>query len=392
MTRQTTPDLRSRTTLANWRQAPFNQWAFHNVRQVVPTAGVHAFGDTWALPRNIQSLEHVRLSDRYGAQRSLEELFAYAHTDAFLVLHRGAIHTERYFNGMRPQDPHILMSVSKSVVATVAGILCGQGQLNPEAQLTDYIPELAGTGFAGATLQQLLDMRVGLDFAEDYYVSAGTMIQYRVATGWNPRVPQTPVSGLHDFLLGLVNDRPHGGAFQYTSPNSDLLGWVLERCTGRSLAELMSDLLWIPMGAEFDANITVDGVGGSRAAGGISMSLRDLARLGQTVLENGMARGNQVLPDAWVRDTTRGGDQAAWAAGNFAHLLPQGCYRNQWYQYGDELDAYCAIGIHGQFVYVAPASGTVIAHFASHPEPFNEGVECTLLDAFQGLARSFRED
>jgi len=388
MTQRPDKGLRQQTTLANWRQAPFNQWAFHNVRQIVPTASVYAPSNTWTLAREIQSFEHIGMTDRYGVERRLNGLFSYAHTDAFLIMQRGTIRTERYMHGMRPQDLHILMSVSKSVTAIVAGVLCGQGKLDLDAPLTKYIPELAVSGYSGATLQQLLDMRVGLDFTEDYYVTEGPMIQYREATGWNPRPGDANAIGLHGFLLGLESNRAHGGSFQYTSPNSDLLGWILERVTGQSLAELTSELLWRPMGAEFDACITVDGVGASRAAGGINMSLRDLARLGQLMLESGMANGQQVLPDWWVHDTTRGGDRQAWATGNFAHLLPDGCYRNKWYQFGDELDSFCAIGIHGQFLYVAPARGIVIAHFASHPEPFNASVECTLLDAFQTLART----
>ncbi len=147
----------------------------------------------------------------------------------------------------------------------------------------------------------------------------------------------------------------------------------------------------MPLGAEFDAYTTVDGAGGSRAAGGINMTLRDLARLGQAMVQNGIGDGNRVLPDWWVEDTTCGGDREAWVAGNFAHLLPDGRYRNKWYQVGDALGAYCAIGIHGQCLYVAPRSGTVIAHFASHPEPFDEQVECTLLDAFASITRALAD-
>ena len=386
----TDSNLRLATNLGNWRTAPFNRWSFHNAREIVPTANVPSDTHTWTLPRSPMSFERTHLADRFGATRTLAELFTYAHTDAFIVVHRGVILDEHYLHGMLPDDPHILMSVSKSVTAALAGILTSQGLLKPEALLTDYIPELAGTGFDAATLQQLLDMRVGLDFVEDYYVTEGPMIRYREATGWNPRSDDTSTAGLQAFLLSLERDRAHGGAFQYTSPNSDLLGWILERRTGRTLAQLMSDLLWKPMGAEFDAYITVDGTGGSRAAGGINVCLRDLARLGLTMLQNGQSNARQVLPASWVRDTTRGGDREAWVAGNFVNLLPDGRYRNKWYQVGDELDAYCAIGIHGQFLYVAPQSSTVIAHFASHPEPFNEAVEITLLDAFQSLARTLK--
>jgi CubicO group peptidase (beta-lactamase class C family) len=142
------------------------------------------------------------------------------------------------------------------------------------------------------------------------------------------------------------------------------------------------------MGAEFEANITVDRCGASRAAGGISTTLRDLARLGLTMQQHGIAQGRNVLPAWWVHETSTGGDPEAWAKGNFQHLLPGGNYCNKWYQYGNDLGAYCGIGIHGQFLYVAPTASVVIAHFGSHPEPFNALAETVLLDAFDSIARA----
>ena len=379
--------LRAQANLGNWRSAPNNRWAFHNVRQIVPTAPVYAPVCPAPLAYCPRDFATLQCEDRHGTSRSFDQVLQSSFTDAILVMHEGRILHERYFNGMRPQDPHILMSVSKSVTAAIAGVLMEREVIDASAQLTHYIAELEGTGFAGATLQDLLDMRTGLDFDEDYYVSSGIMIEYREVMGWNPICAATPAGGLHDFLLRLQANRAHGGNFQYTSPNSDLLGWILERATGTSLAELLSQLIWQPMGAEFEANITVDRCGASRAAGGISSTLRDLARLGLTMQQRGVAQGRNVLPAWWVHDTTTGGERDAWAKGNFQHLLPSGNYRNQWYQYGNDLGAYCGIGIHGQFLYVAPKASVVIAHFGSHPEPFNVQAETVLLDAFDSIAR-----
>ena len=136
--------------------------------------------------------------------------------------------------------------------------------------------------------------------------------------------------------------------------------------------------------------MTVDRAGGHRTAGGINVTARDLGRLGQTMLQAGMAEGRSVLPAWWVQDTTSGGDPQAWEAGNFVHLLPGGCYRNKWYQYRNDLDAYCAIGIHGQFLYVAPRAGVVIVHFASDPDPFVVDQGTLLLDTFNSIARALQ--
>ena len=389
LTNENADSCRLGTRLDNWRTGPWNRWSFHNVRQLLPTATIHRGPVTAPLARKPTDLSALECKDRDGASRTYDEVLRAAFTDAIVVVHKGAIVEERYFNGMQPRDPHILMSVSKSVTAVLAGILMERGLLAADRLVEDYLPEAAASGFAGATIQQVLDMRVGLDFDEDYYVMNEGMRHYREAAGWNPVTLESPPSGLHEFLLSCTSDRPHGGPFQYTSPNSDLLGWIIERVTGRSLAQAMSEHLWEPLGAEFDGYVTIDRAGGARAAGGINLCARDLARLGLAMLQQGNtgAAAQVVIPASWIADTTKGGDAQAWAEGNFAHLLPGGCYRNKWYQYGNDLGAYCGIGIHGQFLYVAPAAGVVIAHFASHPEPFNPQAETMCLDALDSIAR-----
>src|SRR6185436_14581288 len=111
-------------------------------------------------------------------------------------------------------------------------------------------------------------------------------------------------------------DGPHGGRFKYISPNTDLLGWVIERATGRRYAELMSELVWKPMGACSCAYITLDRLGAPRCAGGMCATVADLARVGQLMLEGGRRGATQVLPAGWIEDVARNGDPAAWAAGS----------------------------------------------------------------------------
>ena len=173
-------------TLANWRQSPFNHWAFHHVREVVPSAPIRRGERIWRLPRAHRSIEGITFPDRNGARHvvgaALEETF----TDAMVVLHRGHVVHERYDHGMDPADPHILMSVSKSLTAALVGVLAGRGIVEPEAPVIDYVPEVAGSAYEGATVRHLLDMRVGADFDEDYTATSGIMMDYRAATAWNP--------------------------------------------------------------------------------------------------------------------------------------------------------------------------------------------------------------
>jgi CubicO group peptidase (beta-lactamase class C family) len=234
--------------------------------------------------------------------------------------------------------------------------------------VTDYLESLKATAYRGATLRQLLDMRTGVAFEEDYAATSGPMIAYRKATGWNALEPGELPSDLRSFFSCLEKaDRAHGGAFRYTSPNTDLLGWVIERATGRRYADLMSELLWKPMGAERSAYITVDRLGAPRCAGGMCVTLRDLARVGQILVEGG--RG--IVPAAWIEDLERGGDRAAWDAGNFAYIFPglPMRYRAKWYAVDGAPPLLFGWGIHGQHLFVDRARQVVIAKLSSQAEP-----------------------
>ena len=184
-------------------------------------------------------------------------------------------------------------------------------------------PEVRDTAYRGATVRHLLDMRVGILFDEDYMAADGPIIAYRRATGWNPPEPDEPPSDLRSFCAQLTGtDGLHGQRFHYVSTNTDLLAWVIERATGERYADLMSRLLWAPAGAERPAYITVDRLGAPRAAGGMCVAARDLARIGLLIVGNGRRDGRQVLPERWIDDIERNGDPEAWDAGDFAPFLP----------------------------------------------------------------------
>jgi CubicO group peptidase (beta-lactamase class C family) len=348
-------------TLANWRTAPFNRWAFHHVREIVPSA------DIANDPSNVLELPSGEADP--GTLGSFPEE---TNTDAIVVLHRGRVVLERYAGGMTPAAPHILMSVSKSMLGLLVGVLAARGELDPARAVSDVLPQVAGTAYRGATIRQLLDMRAGIAFDEDYLATSGPIVEYRKSTGWNPLAPGDTPSDLHSFYAALTQaDGPHGGPFRYVSPNTDLLGWVIERATGRRYAELMSELLWQPMGARFSAYITVDRLGAPRCAGGICATVQDLARLGQLVVEGGRRGNTQVVPAAWLEDILRNGDAAAWAAGNFAEIFPglPMRYRSKWYVLEGAAPLLFAWGIHGQYLFIDRKNAIVIAIAASQALP-----------------------
>lgn len=344
-------------TLDNWQQGPANRWAFQHVDEMVPTATVsRGSGPVLELPA--------------GDPVSIPELDAFLSrtcTDGFLVLRGREVVVERYLNDQTPASRHLVMSVSKSLCSSVFGQLVAEGSVDPEALVPQYLPELAGSAYGDATVQQVLDMTVGVVFDETYDDPASEVqTQDRVA-GWRTARPGDPVDS-YAFLATLRKQGEHGKTFAYCSANTDVLAWILERVTGQGYASLLSQRLWSRLGAECDAYITVDRSGFPMANGGACITLRDLARFGRLVLDGGLGPdGTAVVPSEWIADTRRGGDLAA-AADSMRGVHDNGSYRNQFWITGDERGSFYGIGIHGQYVWLDPTSDVVVAKLSSLPE------------------------
>ncbi len=360
------PAEADRATLGNWRTPPYCHWAFHHVREIVPSAEIA--ND----PDNVWALEPGEL-DLSGAD--LEAGLSPLDTDGLVILHKGKLVHEQYGNGMTAQDPHILMSVSKSMLGLLAGTLVERGELDVSALLTVYLPELAGTAYEGATVRDALDMRVGLEFNEDYMITEGPIIDYRYAANWNPAPDAGTALDLRSFQLTLTGrDGEHNGRFHYVSPATDLLAWVLERASGQRYADLFSDRIWKPLGAERPGYITVDRIGAPRAAGGKCFTTRDLARVGQLIVQGGARDGVQILPESWLRDIAENGDRQAWRDGDFYEDFGKldMCYRSKWYVREADNPMIHGLGIHGQYLFVDPVRELVIALFSSEGKPMDD--------------------
>ena len=279
--------------------------------------------------------------------------------------------------------PHIIFSVSKSICGALGGILCDRGLLDPDDRVIDYIPELASSVYAGCTIRHLLDMAVGIAFSEDYEDPRGDVVRYRHAAGWDPLPADQPPVDLRSFLGQQKPDgQKHGELFHYVSTNTDVLGWVYERACGQPYADITSEYLWMPLGAECDAYITVDANGAMRAAGGICVTPRDLARFGEMMRRRGVADGRQVVPGTWIDDINERGDPAAWAASEFSEIFPNGSYRSQWYCIDRDRGVQVAFGIHGQFIYIHPQAELVVVRMASEATPLDP-------DRVRGWRRGF---
>ena len=366
------PPAAAQATLANWRTAPFNKWAFQHVREIVPSADIANDPEqVWRLPSAPMDLAGLRIDGGLDLHRFLAE----TDTDALVVLHKGKIVAETYANGMTAATPHILMSVSKSILGIVAGILASKGVLDLEGPVAGLIPEVADTAWRGASLRQMLDMRTGILFDENYLATSGPIIAYRKSTNWNPLDPGDKPTDLRGFFPSLKeSDGPHSGRFHYVSPNTDLLGWAIERAAGERFADLVSRLLWQPMGASASAYITVDRLGAPRCAGGMCVTVRDLARVGQLIVQGGRRGATQIVPEAWIDDVVENGDRAAWDQGDFRTYYP-GLpihYRSKWYVLHGKAPLLFGLGVNGQNLFVDRRNQIVIAKLSSQAMPMDE--------------------
>ena len=366
------PALDDRWSLANWQHAPHNRWAFQHLREVVPTARVGR-GSTVAQPFPVASpLDEQQVVWRFdGSSGTVAEVLADTFTDGFLVLQDGKLVTEHYPSGMSPDRTHVMMSVSKSVVGCVVGMLAGSGALDVTAAVDYYIPELALAGYRGATIQDVLDMRSGISFSEEYLKPDAEVRLLEQVIGWAPREQLVLPTSMYEYLATLQANRPHGTAFEYRSCETDILGWVCERASGIRMPELLSTLIWSRIGAEQDMDAAVDPAGAVFHDGGLAATLRDLGRFGQMLLDGGAVGGEQVVPAGWIADSLAGGadSREKFAASGNATWLPGGAYRNQFWLPGNGREVLLCLGIHGQMIWIEPARRLVVVKLSSWPLP-----------------------
>jgi len=370
--------MNNQMTLANWDSPPFNRWSFLNVSEIIPVVPVsRGQGPVREFGENCQDLAEVALTRIDGGATTVRDLLDTTETDGFLVLHRGEVVCEEYSNGMGPDTLHLAQSVTKSIAGTLVGILIERGLVDRHALVTDYLPELQSSGYAGATIDHVANMQTGVKFIEDYTDPDAEFAFLDRASGWKELKDEDDPKSIHDLLVSIESDRPHGEYFQYRSIDTDVLGWICERVGDASLAELISTEIWSKIGAEYDANITVDRQGTALADGGFNATLRDFGRFGQMYLDGGIVAGQQIAPSAWI-DGCHHGDTEAFGIlySDFLKYYPKAGYSNQWWVVDGEHGIYSARGVFGQLIYINPGSEMVAVKLSTWP---------TFLDRDRGL-------
>lgn len=322
---------------------------FQHMDEILDSRTVARGGEVLEFARGTYSLpKSFRYRDRpYDTEAFLDELV----TTGLIIVQDDTILLERYQRGHAPAGHHIAWSVSKSFVSALFGIAVGEGHI-PDimAPVTDYLPELEGSGYDGVPIKHVLQMSSGVGFNEDYGDPFSDI---------NRMGPSMALGSLLDFAATLERARPPGTLQHYVSVDTQVLGTILVRATGQDLAAYASEKLWQPLGMEFDAVWLLDGTGMEWAFGGLNASLRDFARFGWLYLNGGSRNGKQIVPEAWVR---------ASVTPDAPHLMPgpkpnssnEMGYGYQWWIPSEPDGDFMALGVYGQTIYVDPKNRLVI--------------------------------
>ncbi|WP_162464785.1 MULTISPECIES: serine hydrolase [unclassified Mycolicibacterium] len=372
-------------TLDNWLTPPHHRRGLHRVEQIVRCAAIgRGDGPVRELPTAAEPLDWdtITVAAAGGGEIGGDEYLRRTHTDGLIVLRGNEIVFERYFGDFSPTTTHIVMSISKSFCGMLSGVLAETGALDLAARVRHYLPELDGTSFGEASVEQLLDMTAAPNYDMSYLDPAAEVHAGDRAAGWRPQHPGD-VAGTRVFLQQLRGAGQHGADFQYCSGTTDVLSWVLERAGGAGYRELMEGHLWSRIGAEADAFLTVDGNDTPYACAGMGMRLRDLARFGRLILDHGQRDGVSVIPAGWIAQTRRGGGFVTTAESDAA---PTGTYKNQWWIPGDDHGSFYGVGIFGQYLWLDPETDVVIAKFAAEDSPVADGPES--VHALGAIARA----
>jgi CubicO group peptidase (beta-lactamase class C family) len=375
----------------DWDRPPWNRWTFQHVRDMVPTTRVwRGQGPASPLPSALQEIDGIEFAID-GEHHKIGDYLRLGYVDGFLVLHRGKVVAECYLNGMTDRTLHLSQSVAKSITGTVAGILIHRGLVDPALPVTHYLPELEATAYRGATLQHVLDMTSGVVFDETYDAPDSHMAQMDVACGWKENLhPGWPKSVWQVILTLSEAECAHGASFRYRSIETDVLAFALQRASGLSIAELVSQTLWSPIGAEEDASFTVDPSGYGLADGGFNATLRDYARFALLHLGRGDIDGRRIVPSAWL-DETRFGARHDLFGGIYHQVLPKGAYHNQFWIEDDMRRAYMARGVFGQFIFIDPEAEFAAVQLASWPEFVNPRRSRMTLAAIRAIRDAIAE-
>ena len=345
---------------ADWKAPPHTAWALRNVARFLPVATVPRGGE-------------VRPLDTAPARLNLDRYLETVHATSAMIVSAGRIVFEAYRQSAGAADRPMLFSITKSLLGLIALDLIADGAIDPGRTAADYVPEFAGTAFGGAQLADLLAMRDGVTFDEGYGDPDAEIHRYsRHYWGDAP-------GGTLAALQALPARAAARARFGYRTPVADVIAWVLRRATGKPLAQLMSERLWAPLGAEADALMIQDTAGHEIGGTGFCARPRDLARLALAL----MAGGDGAIRPEVVEAVFAGGDARAFAEAGYSTRTGWS-YAGLWWHMGGARIA--ALGVHGQRLMIDREAQLALIVTAAAPSPDSRPLDPYHQALFENLA------
>lgn len=334
-----------------------NSLTFRSMDTLFNTRQVPRSGDISKLVKTEVPMDDVSYSYK-GQTYTVDDFLDRTYTNALLVMKDGKIVYENYLNNMHPDTRHMGWSMTKSLTSILVGIAHEEGRIKSLDQpITDYIPELAKGAYAGVTIRQVLEMTSGVDYEERYdFANPGAAAKNHILA------LVKNVSRFADVATTLERKHEPGTVFEYKTIDTAVLGWLLERVLdGSNVASYAAQKIWEPLGAQQNGFFILDGepsVGREFTGAGFNATLRDWGRFGQMVLNGGEFNGHRFVSADYINKATH-------------PVLPEdpkmGGYGYQWWTIQDS-NAFSAIGLQGQFVYIDPDTDTVIVKLSYFPQ------------------------
>lgn len=355
---------------------------FRNIDRLFPTRAIRPADTPRTLPPASRTLSTLRFTSG-GHHYTLDEYFERNRVAAMLVLLDGRVVLERYRYGNGPRTRWMSMSVAKSITSTLIGAALKDGHIRSlDDTVTTYVPALRGSAYDVVTVRQVLQMSSGVRWSERY--TDPTSDRRRLLEA---QIAQTPGAVL-EVLRGLPRAAAPGSVNTYSTGETQVAGEIVRGAVGRALADYASDRIWRPAGMQDEARWWLDAPDGAEIGGsGISATLRDYARFGQFILEEGVTARGTMLPSGWVAEATGPTVLSTGERVDYGYLWwPSTSER------GRRDRAFSAIGIHGQLIHINPAVGAVVVAWGAQPRPTggDEVDDQAFLDALMAALRALK--
>jgi len=375
----------------NASKYPQVRWTFQHMRELLPSRNIRrGMGPAMNLPTALRDLDSFAFEDEKGQKITIADWQKKTYTDALVVLHKGRLVYERYYNQGAAETPHLLFSVTKSFTGLLAAQLVKEGKLDVNALVPKYVPELADTAWGDMKVRDVMDMTGAVRFREVYTDPSTEIFTYNYASGMLPAPPNyAGPRTIYDFLKTLKKEGEHGAGFAYRTVHSEVLGWIVSRITGKHFADLMSERIWQKLGMEEDAYVMIDPVGTPWQGSGLCATARDLARFAEMLRRGGELNGQRVFDREVIADLQKGGDREKFKASGMK-FRPGYSYHNQWWILHNADGAYEASGVHGQMIHINPAAEMVVVKLSTHPVAGAGFTHPLTLRAWAALAQAVR--